>query len=193
MSSNSPQKLIILAAPSGSGKTTLTARLMQRFPQLAFSVSACTRPPRKGEQDGVDYHFISPEAFREAIDNNDFIEWEMVYEGKYYGTRKSELQRLWSAGKIPILDIDVKGAVNVMQQFGEKALTVFVQAPSIEILKQRLIARGTETEVTLAERVHKAAEELNYSGHFNHTIVNDDLETASARLIQIVSAFLEQK
>lgn len=193
MSSNSTQKLIILAAPSGSGKTTLTARLMQQFPQLAFSVSACTRPPRRGEQDGIDYHFISPDAFRAAIDNNDFIEWEMVYEGKYYGTRKSELQRLWNAGKIPILDIDVKGAVNVMQQFGDKALTVFVQAPSIEILKQRLIARGTETEETLAERVHKAAEELNYAGHFNHTIVNDDLEAASARLIQIVSEFLERK
>lgn len=192
MSSASTQKLIILAAPSGSGKTTLTARLMRQFPQLAFSVSACTRAPRAGEQDGVDYHFISPEAFREAISNHDFIEWEMVYEGKYYGTRKSELTRLWNLGKIPILDIDVKGAVNVMQQFGSHALTVFVQAPSIEVLKQRLIARGTETEETLAERVHKAAEELDYAPHFDHTIVNDDLEQASAKLIQIVSDFLER-
>lgn len=187
------QQLIILAAPSGSGKTTLTARLMQYFPQLAFSVSACTRSPRAGEQDGIDYHFISVDTFREAIANNDFIEWEMVYEGKYYGTRKSELKRLWDMGKVPILDIDVKGAVNVMKQFGPQALTVFVQAPSIETLRQRLIARGTETPETLAERVNKAAEELNFAPHFDHTIVNDDLEKASAKLIGIVSDFLAKK
>lgn len=190
MSSGENNKLIILAAPSGSGKTTLTARLMQRFPELAFSVSACTRKPRAGEQDGVDYHFISEEAFRAAIEQDDFIEWEMVYEGKYYGTRKSELDRLWDLGKIPILDIDVKGAVNVMQQFGDKALTIFVQAPSIDELKQRLIARGTETPETLAERVNKAEEELTYAAHFNHTIVNDNLERASANLIDLVSIFL---
>lgn len=186
----SSQKLIILAAPSGSGKTTLTARLMQRFPQLAFSVSACTRLPRAGEQDGVDYHFISVASFQEAIRNDDFIEWEMVYEGKYYGTRKSELQRLWEQNKVPILDIDVKGAVQVMKQFGDSALTVFVQAPSIEVLKQRLISRGTETPESLAERVNKAEEELAYAPHFDHTIVNDDLEKASATLIRIVSDFL---
>jgi guanylate kinase len=193
MSANANNKLIILAAPSGSGKTTLTARLMKRFPELAFSVSACTRKPRTGEQDGVDYHFISEDAFRIAIEQNDFIEWEMVYEGKYYGTRKSELDRLWNLGKIPILDIDVKGAVNVMQQFGDNALTIFVQAPSIEVLRQRLIARGTETAETLAERVNKAEEELAYAPHFDHTIVNDNLEQASENLINIVSDFLGKK
>ncbi|MGC4056576.1 MAG: guanylate kinase [Chitinophagaceae bacterium] len=192
MSSHTPSKLIILAAPSGSGKTTLTNRLMQTFPQLAFSVSACTRPPRAGEVDGKDYHFISPEAFQEGIANGDFVEWEMVYQGKYYGTRKSELQRLWDLGKIPILDIDVKGAVNVMRQFQENALTVFIQAPSIEALRERLQNRGTETEESLAERVNKAEEELDYAPHFQHTIVNDRLEDAAAKLIGIVRDFLQE-
>ncbi|GAA4453455.1 guanylate kinase [Rurimicrobium arvi] len=192
MSSHTSQKLIILAAPSGSGKTTLTNRLMQTFPQLAFSVSACTRPPRAGEVDGKDYHFISLEAFREGIANDDFVEWEMVYQGKYYGTRKSELQRLWDLGKIPILDIDVKGAVNVMRQFPENALTVFIQAPSIDALRERLQNRGTETEESLAERVNKAEEELDYASHFQHTIVNDHLEEAAAKLIGIVRDFLQE-
>src|SRR4051812_16125586 len=142
-------KLIIITAPSGAGKTSITRYLMKTFSQLAFSISAATRQPRGTEKDGVDYHFISMDEFKDKIQHNEFVEWEMVYEGKYYGTLKSELQRIWREGKTPVLDIDVKGAIHVQQQFPETTLSIFIEAPSIEELKKRLQSRGTESEESL--------------------------------------------
>lgn len=186
------QKIIVLTAPSGSGKTTLTKRLMSRFPHLSFSISACTRSPRAGETDGVDYHFLSVDQFRKAIEENEFLEWEMVYEGKYYGTLRSELTRIWQQGKVPVLDIDVKGALNVQQQYPGQTLSIFIQAPSLEVLRQRLEGRGTETPQTLSERIDKASFELSFASQFDECLVNDDLETASNALIDIVGNYLNQ-
>ena len=184
------KKIVIITAPSGSGKTTLIKRLMNHFPELTFSISACTRPPRLGEIDGKDYHFISPERFKQAIEANEFIEWEMVYEGKYYGTLKSELNRIWDKNQIPLVDIDVKGALNVQEQYRSIALSIFIQAPSIEILKNRLEQRGTETEESLSERVKKASYELSFANQFDHILINDDLELASEELLLTIRHFL---
>src|ERR1044072_1898067 len=139
------QKLIIITAPSGAGKTSVTKYLLEKIPQLSFSISATTRKPRSNEINGVDYYFITEEAFHTKIREDDFIEWEMVYEGKYYGTFKSELKRIWNAGKIPLLDIDVKGAIHVHEQFNSNCLTLFIEPPSIEELQRRLQSRGTES------------------------------------------------
>lgn len=185
------EKIIIITAPSGSGKSTLTKRLMAEFPELAFSISACTRSPRAGEIDGQDYHFISVKQFQDYIAANEFIEWEMVYEGKYYGTLKNEINRIWNQSKIPLVDIDVKGALNVQEQYREKAKSIFIQAPSIETLKKRLENRGTETPESLAERIDKAAYELSFAPLFDHIIVNDDLESATTTLIQIIAEYLK--
>lgn len=184
-------KIIIITAPSGSGKSTLTKRLMAEFPNLAFSVSACTRSPRAGETDGQDYHFISVQQFQQSIASDEFIEWEMVYEGKYYGTLKKEINRIWEQSKIPLVDIDVKGALNVQNQYRAVAKSIFIQAPSIETLRQRLEKRGTETAESLAERIDKAEFELSFASSFDHIIINDDLETATKSLIQIVADFLK--
>lgn len=184
------QKIIIITAPSGSGKSTLTKRLMAKFPQLAFSVSACTRLPRAGEVDGVDYHFISLSSFEKSIEANEFIEWEMVYEGKYYGTLKTELNRIWDKNKVPVVDIDVKGALNVQNQYRQHVLSVFIQAPSVEILQERLSKRGTETAETLAERINKAAYEMSFAQQFDHILINDNLELASETLIELVGNYL---
>ena len=183
-------KLIIITAPSGAGKTSITKHLMQHFPQLAFSVSAATRPPRGIEKNGVDYHFMSADEFKQRIQLNDFIEWEMVYEGKYYGTLKSELEKIWHENKIPVLDIDVKGAIHVQQQFPESSLSLFIEPPSVDELKKRLQSRGTETEESLAARVNKASYELSFKDHFNKIIVNDDLEKACDKATAIISDFI---
>jgi len=184
-------KLIIITAPSGSGKTSITRHLMQHFPQLAFSVSAATRQPRGIEKDGVDYHFMSTETFQQKIQHNEFVEWEMVYEGKYYGTLKSELEKIWNNNKIPVLDIDVKGAIHVQQQFPQTSLSLFIEPPSVAELKSRLQSRGTETAESLAARVNKAAYELSFKEHFNKVVVNDDLQKACNRATAIVDAFIK--
>jgi guanylate kinase len=184
-------KIIIITAPSGSGKTSITRHLMQHFPQLSFSVSAATRQPRGIEKDGVDYHFISTEAFQQKIQHNEFIEWEMVYEGKYYGTLKSELEKIWQQNKIPVLDIDVKGAIHVQQQFPQTSLSLFIQPPSVEELKKRLQSRGTETAESLAARINKASYELSFKEHFNKVVVNEELQMACAEAAVIVKAFIE--
>jgi guanylate kinase len=184
-------KIIIITAPSGSGKTSITRHLMQQFPQLAFSVSAATRQPRGIEKDGVDYHFISTEAFQQKIQHNEFIEWEMVYEGKYYGTLKAELEKIWSQNKIPVLDIDVKGAIHVQQQFPQTSLSLFIQPPSVEELKKRLQSRGTETAESLAARINKASYELSFKEHFNKVVVNDELQKACAEASVIVDSFIK--
>src|SRR6195952_4761829 len=150
---NTTNKLIIITAPSGAGKTSITRHLLEQFPQLAFSVSAATRPARGFEKDGVDYYFISTQAFQHKIQENEFVEWEMVYEGKYYGTMKNELLRIWNNGQVPVLDIDVKGAIHVQEQFREHCLSIFIEPPSIETLKRRLESRGTETVDSLATRI----------------------------------------
>ncbi len=183
-------KILIITAPSGAGKTSITKHLMQHFYQLAFSVSAATRQARGMEKDGVDYHFISTEDFKQKIQHNEFVEWEMVYEGKYYGTLKAELEKIWGQNKIPVLDIDVKGAIHVRQQFPESSLSLFIEPPSVEELKKRLQSRGTETAESIAARVNKASYELSFKDHFNKIIVNDDLQKASSKAVEIVQEFI---
>jgi len=190
--STANNKILIITAPSGAGKTSITHYLMRNFPRLAFSVSAATRQARGNEEDGKDYYFISPEEFKQKIQHNEFIEWEMVYEGKYYGTLKEELQRIWNNGQVPVLDIDVKGAIHVKQQFPETALTIFIEPPSVDVLKARLQNRGTETEESLAARVNKAFYEISFKDHFDKQILNDDLETACSAAEKIVAAFIAQ-
>ena len=183
-------KILIITAPSGAGKTSITRHLMQKFPVLTFSVSAATRQPRADEKEGVHYYFISEEDFKYKIQHDEFAEREMVYEGKYYGTLKSELSRIWAAGKVPVLDIDVKGAIHVQQEFGEGALSIFIEPPSVDELKKRLQGRGTENDESLAARVSKAAYELSFKEHFNKSIVNSNFDEACGAAEKIVSDFL---
>jgi guanylate kinase len=185
-------KILIITAPSGAGKTSITKHLMQHFPQLAFSVSAATRQARGTEKDGVDYHFISTDDFKQKIQHNEFVEWEMVYEGKYYGTLKSELEKIWQQNKIPVLDIDVKGAIHVQQQFPQTSLSLFIEPPSVSELKKRLQSRGTETAESIAARVNKAAYELSFKDHFNKVVVNDDLQKACIEAEMIVFGFINK-
>lgn len=185
--------LIIITAPSGAGKTSITRYLLQHFPQLAFSVSAATRAQRPDEINGVDYYFMTLEEFQNKIQNQEFVEWEMVYEGKYYGTLKTELQRLREKNKIPILDIDVKGAIHVQEQYPEQSLSIFVQPPSIEELKRRLEYRATESAEALQDRLNKASYEISFRHHFNKIIINDKLQKACEEARQVISAFLEQE
>lgn len=163
---------------------------MSRFPQLAFSVSAATRPPRANEKNGVDYHFMSVEEFQQKIQQEAFIEWEMVYEGKYYGTLKSEIQRIWDKGQVPVLDIDVKGAIHVQDLFPGKTLSLFIEPPSVEALKNRLMSRGTETDDTLQARLNKAAYEISFKHSFTHVIMNDELSKACSEAEQVIGSFL---
>lgn len=183
-------KIIIITAPSGSGKTTLVRRLLAANPNLAFSISACTRSPRTGELDGKDYYFLDEAEFKHRIDKNEFVEWEMVYTGKYYGTLKKELERIWSVGRTPLVDIDVKGAIAIQQQFPSTSLSIFIKAPSLEILRERLIARGTESPQMLEERLAKAEYELMDADEFNLIIVNDNLEVATNELVTTTNQFI---
>jgi guanylate kinase len=186
------QKLVIITAPSGAGKTSITKYLMQQFPVLSFSISAATRQPRSFETNGVDYHFISEDDFKQKIQQNEFVEWEMVYEGKYYGTLKSELERIWGLGKIPVLDIDVKGAIKVEKHLQQAPLSIFVEPPSVEELRRRLESRGTETADTLEARVNKAAYEISFKNNFDVVIINDDLNTACAEAHKVIQQYLQQ-
>ena len=190
MSDVETNKLVIITAPSGSGKTTIVNHLLSALPQLAFSVSACTRKPRAGEQDGVNYHFISLEDFTRRIAHHEFAEFEMVYEGKYYGTLKSELERIWDNQQTPMVDIDVQGALRLKKHYGHQTLSIFIKAPSIEALEQRLRTRGSETAQSLNERLDKATEELSFSGQFDHIVVNDQLEQACQEAKTIIADFL---
>ena len=188
---SSIHKIIIITAPSGAGKTSITKYLLQTFPeQLAFSVSAATRRPRSYEQEGKDYYFISMEEFRRRIQNDEFAEWEMVYEGKYYGTLKSELYRIWNDNKFPLLDIDVKGAIHVQQQYRDHCLSLFIQPPSIDELKKRLESRGTESAESLQARLNKSAYELSFHDQFDHIIINENLEKACWEAAVFVKKFL---
>jgi guanylate kinase len=191
VSINQLHKIIIITAPSGAGKTTITKHLLNKFPQkLSFSISAATRKPRGSEKNGVDYYFMSEELFNLKIQHEEFVEWEMVYEGKYYGTLKTELQRIWTEGKIPLLDIDVKGAIHIQQQFPDETLSIFIEPPSIDELKRRLRGRGTDNDDAVEARVSKAAYELSFKHSFHHVIVNTDLQLACNEAEDVVSAFI---
>jgi guanylate kinase len=189
---SSPQnKLIIIAAPSGAGKTSVTRHLLKVLSeQLAFSISCATRQPRNNEKDKVDYYFISVEDFKTKIEQEQFVEWEMVYEEKYYGTLKSEMNRIWEQHKAPLLDVDVQGGINIQQQYPFNSLSLFIEPPSIEELERRLRARGTETEESLQARLNKAAYELSFKSQFDHIILNDKLERACAEAEEAVKTFL---
>jgi|SRR5579871_846094 len=183
-------KIIIITAPSGAGKTSITHFLLNKYSQLAFSISAATRKARAHEKNGVDYYFISEEEFKQKIQHNEFVEWEMVYEGKYYGTLKSELQRIWNNNQTPVLDIDVKGAIHVQQEYAENCLSIFIEPPSVDVLKKRLESRGTETAETLQDRVNKAAYEISFKHHFDKVIINDNLGQACKEAETIICNFL---
>lgn len=186
-------KILIITAPSGAGKTSITRHLMQRFPQLSFSVSAATRTPRVHEKDGVDYYFMQVNDFKQKIEEGAFLEWEMVYEGKYYGTLKSELDRIWLHQQVPVLDIDVKGALHVKAQYPNQTLTLFIEPPSLEILEQRLRARGTETPESIADRMNKAGYELSFKTRFDRIVTNQNLEDACETAAAVVGAWLKEE
>ena len=184
-------KLIIFSAPSGSGKTTLVHHLLSKPElKLAFSVSATSRDKRPNEEYGKDYYFLTPDEFRSRIKKGDFLEWEEVYKDQFYGTLRSEIDRIHSEGKTVLFDVDVVGGVNIKKQFGDDALAVFVQPPSIEELERRLRSRSTESEESLAKRVGKAAEELEFSNQFDVVLVNDDLAVAKKEAEKLVADFI---
>jgi len=186
------KKVIMLTAPSGAGKTSIAAYLLKAMTSLSFSVSATTRTPRGLEKEGVEYHFISLATFEGYIYQNEFLEYEMVYEGVYYGTLKSELTRIWNLGKIPVLDIDVKGAIKVQKQLGDNCLSIFIMPPSIEILKERLGNRNTESAESIQVRLDKAAYEISFSKQFNAIIQNNDLALACSETEKLITNFLNK-
>ena len=187
---SSTGKLVIVAGPSGSGKTTIVRHLLGVFPRLAFSISACSRKKREGEREGEDYYFLTAEQFQEKISKGEFIEWEEVYPGSFYGTLKTEVERLWAADRDVIFDIDVKGALNLKKYYPKESITVFIQPPSLEALEQRLKERNTETPGILAQRVGKAKEELSYSSKFDTVINNVDIDKAYKEAESIIGKFL---
>ena len=183
-------KVVIFSAPSGSGKTTIVRRLLERYNQFEFSISATSRAPRGEERDGVDYYFLSLEAFAQKVQEEAFVEWEEVYAGTSYGTLKSEVERIWAKGNVILFDVDVMGGINLKRIFGEKACSIFIMPPSIEELRRRLIGRATDTMEVIEKRVAKAAFEIEKAPQFDHTVVNDDLEQAIEDTRHILNDFL---
>ncbi len=185
-------KALIFSAPSGSGKTTIVKHLLNTFPQLSFSISACTRDRRgRNEDNGKDYYFMTPEEFKAKIDNNEFIEWEEVYPGNFYGTLKSEIDRIWAEGKHVIFDVDVKGGLSLKEYFKERALAVFVKVPNLEVLKERLSDRGTESEGSLSQRLFKAKFEMGFEAKFDVSLVNKTLEVSLLEAENLYSSFIK--
>jgi guanylate kinase len=183
-------KCIIFSAPSGAGKTTIVRALLDRFDQLSFSISACSRQPRPNEINGKDYYFLSADEFREKINANEFIEWEEVYKDHYYGTLRNEVERLWQQGKTVVFDVDVYGGIQLKKYFGENALSFFVEAPSLEELETRLRNRQTETEEKIQTRMQKAQEELEQKEQFDRVVVNDKLEEAINTVVKEINEYL---
>lgn len=185
-------KLIIFSAPSGSGKSTIINYLLEQDLHLAFSISATSRPPRGQEQHGVEYFFLTPEEFRQRIADNEFLEYEEVYQDRFYGTLKSQVENQLNAGQNVIFDVDVVGGCNIKQFYGDRALSVFIQPPSIEELRRRLEGRGTDAPEVIESRIAKAAYELSFAPKFDVVIINDDLETAKAEALQVIREFLQR-
>ena len=184
-------KLIIISAPSGSGKSTIIGRIMQdESLRLEFSVSATTRPRRGQEVHGVDYYYLTQEEFEQMIENDQLVEYQEVYEGRYYGTPKSEVERITGEGKNVVLDLDVLGGVNVKQMYGDRAISIFIQPPSVEVLRERLIKRGTDSMEDIENRVNKAEFEISIGPQFDHTVINDDLDTAVAEVHDLIAEFV---
>ena len=184
-------KVLIFSAPSGAGKSTIVSHLMDIYPFLGFSISATSRQPRGAERDGVEYYFMSDEQFRKGIENDIFVEYEEVYSGHYYGTLKSEVERIWAEDKIVLFDIDVQGGMRLKALYGDNALSVFVMPPSLETLRERLIARGTDSLEAIEKRVLKAEEEISHSHKFDVVLLNDSLERCKEEIAEIVSEFTE--
>ena len=183
-------KLIIFSAPSGSGKSTIINYLLQQSLRLRFYISATSRAPRGTEKNGVEYYFLTPEAFKARIAKGDFLEYEEVYTDKFYGTMKSEVERILNEGDNVIFDVDVVGGCNIKRFYGDRALSVFIQPPSIEELRKRLVGRGTDTPEVIESRIAKAEYELSFADKFDTVVINDDLETAKAKALQVIQAFL---
>ena len=185
-------KAIIFSAPSGSGKTTIVKHLLETNEKLGFSISACTRDKRgRNEENGKDYYFLSPEEFKARIDKNEFVEWEEVYAGNFYGTLKSEVERIWAQGRHVIFDVDVKGGLHLKEYFREKALAIFVKAPSLEVLEQRLHDRQTDSSSSISQRLFKAKFEMTFESKFDITLVNEDLDTSLRKAQDLVNNFIE--
>lgn len=186
-------KAIIFCAPSGAGKTTIVQHLLSKHPELGFSISACTRDKRgRTEVDGTDYYFLSVEEFKNRIDNDEFVEWEEVYEGNFYGTLKSEVQRIWDSGKTVIFDVDVNGGLKLKKYFEEDALAVFVKVPSLEVLEKRLKSRNSESSSSLSQRMYKAKFEMTFEKEFDVTLVNEDLATSLKKAESLVAEFIKK-
>lgn len=186
-------KCIIFCAPSGSGKTTIVKHLLAHHPLLGFSISACTRDKRgRNEENGKDYYFLTPEEFKKRIDNNEFIEWEEVYQGAFYGTLKSEIDRIWALGKHVIFDVDVQGGLHLKEYFKEKALAIFVKCPSLEVLEQRLRDRNTDSEESISTRLFKVHFEMSFESKFDTTLVNNNLEEALVDAQKLVDDFIRK-
>jgi len=188
---NQMGKLLIFSAPSGSGKTTIVKEVLQKISGLEFSVSACSRSPRVNEADGKDYYFLSAEEFRQKIENKEFVEWEEVYTDQFYGTLRSELNRIWEKGHHVVFDLDVMGGINIKKQFPDNSMSIFIKAPSIESLRTRLEKRGTETAEQIEKRVNKAGYEMGFAKDFDLVIVNDKLEMAVEQAIKEIKQFLD--
>ena len=186
-------KVVIFSAPSGAGKSTIVNHLLGIHPELEFSISATSRAPRGQEKHGVEYYFFSADEFRQMISEDKFVEYEEVYAGSFYGTLRSEVERIWAKGHAIVFDIDVQGGVNLKRIFGEKALSVLIQAPSVEILRKRLIGRGTDTAEAIEKRVAKAESEMEFaSGKFDYTLINDDLATAKSEAEKVINDFMNR-
>lgn len=186
-------KVIIVSAPSGAGKTSIVKHVLQFLPELRFSTSATTRNMREGEINGKDYHFLSVDDFKKGIERDDFLEWEEVYANQFYGTLKSEIDKIWDEGKTVIFDVDVKGGLNIKNYFGDNALAIFVEPPTIGELENRLRKRGTETEESLRKRVEKAEYELSFAPKFDKIILNDNLDIASEEMLHTIREFLDKE
>ena len=192
MHNRTMNKVLIFSAPSGSGKSTVVNHILRGHKGIEFSVSATSRPPRGEEKDGVEYFFYSADIFRLLVRDDKFVEFEEVYPDRFYGTLKAEVNRIWARGNVIIFDVDVKGGVNLKKYFGDQALSVFIQAPSVEVLRQRLIGRGTDSAGDIVKRVAKAAEEMTYAPQFDKVLINDDLATALKEADAMVDAFLAE-